>query len=73
LDFSVLTNVVLPHADALLCVRFTLPLAQFAGVCDTTQLLYDFQPVPVALVHATPPTASGTDKHAVQLAAPAEE
>jgi hypothetical protein len=73
LDSSVLSNVVLPHADALDCVRFTLPLAQFAGVCDTTHLLNDVQPVPLALVHATPPTASGTDKHAEQLAAPAEE
>ena len=62
-----LTNVVPPHADALLCVRFTLPLAQFAGFWLTTQLLYDVQPVPVALVQDTPLTALGTAKHSSQV------
>ena len=64
---------MLPHAVALVAVRFTLPLAQFTGVWLTTQLLYVVQPVPLALVHATPPTASGTAGHGVQLLAPSPE
>ena len=62
-----LANFVLPHAVVLVWVRFTVPLAQFAGVWVTTHWLYDVHLVPDALVHATPLTALGTAAHGAQV------